>query len=254
MFAFHLFITASLPMGVPIEWNVLFVYSMFVLFGAHAEASPLDVAGSPMLVVLLAVGVLVGPVLGNLRPDRVSFLPGMRYYAGNWAASLWLFRRGTLDRLDEHLTATAKSVPHQLRLLYDQQTIDVVLGRLRAFRSMHLHGRALNALLPHAVDDLDAYEVHEGEGIAGVALGWNFGDGHLHHEQLLEALQEQCGFAPEDVRCAFLESQPFHRPWMHWRIVDAAEGQVAEGRIRVADLLDHQPVPAPGAIDVGRDA
>jgi hypothetical protein len=28
---------------------------------------------------------------------------------------------------------------------------------------------------------------------------------------------------------------------MHWRIVDAAQGQRAEGHIRVRDLLDMQP-------------
>ena len=40
--------------------------------------------------------VLVGlPVLGNFRPDLISFLPSMRYYAGNWATSQWLFRKDT---------------------------------------------------------------------------------------------------------------------------------------------------------------
>jgi len=28
---------------------------------------------------------------------------------------------------------------------------------------------------------------------------------------------------------------------MHWRIADAATGRVAEGHVRVADLLDIQP-------------
>ena len=32
------------------------------------------------------------PVLGNLLPEKISFLPSMRYYAGNWATSHWLFR------------------------------------------------------------------------------------------------------------------------------------------------------------------
>ena len=94
-----------------------------------------------------------------------------------------------------------------------------------------------------AVDDLDAYDVIEGEGIAGVVLGWNFGDGHLHDEQLLAAVQAQCGFASGDLRCVFLESQPAGKPWMHWRIVDAADGLVDQGHIRTTDLLDHQPWP-----------
>lgn len=250
MLSFHLFITSCFPMGVPIEWNVLFLYSMFVLFGEHAELSPLDVLDDPLLTVVLLAGILVGPVYGSLRPDRVSFLPAMRYYAGNWAASLWLWRAGTEARIDEGLTKTAKTLDRQLAVLYDEPMIRAVRGKLRAFRSMHLHGRALNAVLPRVVDDLDGYTIDEGEATAGIALGWNFGDGHLHHEQLLAAVQAECGLAPGDLRVLALESQPFHRPWMHWRILDAADGLVEEGHVVVADLLDHQPWPEPGAVDV----
>jgi hypothetical protein len=205
----------------------------------------------PLLVALFVIGLLVGPVLGNLRPDKVSFLPAMRYYAGNWAASLWLFRKGADKVLDERITKTAATIPEQLQALYDEDTIRAVAGKLRAFRSMHLHGRALNAVLPRAVDDLEAYDINEGEGTAGVLLGWNFGDGHLHHEQLLAAVQAECHFAPGDLRVLVLESQPAGKPWMHWRVVDAADGLREEGRIVVADLLDHQPFPEAGAIDVG---
>jgi hypothetical protein len=245
MVAFHAFITSCFPMGVPIEWNVLFVYSMFVLFGRYGDIGPWEVLDHPLLALLLLAGLVAGPVLGNLRPDRVSFLAGMRYYAGNWATSLWLFRRDAdvARRIDEQIPTTARTVENQLTLLYDDDTITAVTGKLRAFRSMHLHGRALNALLPRAVDDLEAYDVNEGEGLAGVVLGWNFGDGHLHHEQLLAAVQERCHFAPGELRCVFLESQPASKPWMHWRIVDAADGLVDEGRVLVADLLDHQPWP-----------
>ncbi len=260
MLLFHLFITSCFPMGVPIEWNVLFVYSMFFLFadlslGDHGAVDLADITGKPVVIVALAIGLLIGPVLGNLRPDKVSFLPGMRYYAGNWAASLWLFRkdgdgsdRSTL--LDERLTKTAGTINRQLAVLYDEDTIRAVNGKLRAFRSMHLHGRALNALLPTVVDDLEAYAVNEGEGTAGVVLGWNFGDGHLHHEQLLAAVQAECGFAPGDLRVLALESQPAGKPWMHWRVLDAADGLRAEGRVVVADLLAHQPWPETGAIDL----
>ena len=262
MLLFHLFITSCFPMGVPIEWNVLFVYSMFFLFadlslGDHGAIALTDVTGKPIVLVALAIGLLVGPVLGNLRPDKVSFLPGMRYYAGNWAASLWLFRKDAdggdcSTVLDDRLTKTAATINRQLAVLYDEDTIRAVNGKLRAFRSMHLHGRALNALLPTVVDDLEAYAVNEGEGMAGVILGWNFGDGHLHHEQLLAAVQAECGFAPGDLRVLALESQPAGKPWMHWRVIDAADGLQAEGRVVVADLLAHQPWPETGAIDLHR--
>ncbi len=50
---------------------------------------------------------------------------------------------------------------------------------------MHAHGRALNGLLSRAADDIESYDVREGEVVAGVVLGYNFGDGHFHNEQLL---------------------------------------------------------------------
>ncbi|MDX1511780.1 MAG: DUF3556 domain-containing protein [Nitriliruptorales bacterium] len=252
MFSFHLFITSNFPMGVPLEWNVVFVYSMFVLFGAHPEFSPFDAFNEPLLGLLLVAGILVGPVYGSIRPDKISFLPSMRYYAGNWAASLWLIRPEFEETFDEKVIKTAPNLRAQIVRLYDDHTANLLQARVRAFRSMHLHGRALNALLNDVVDDVDDWLTFDGEGSAGIALGWNFGDGHLHHEQLLAALQARCGFEPDQLRIVYLESQPFHRPWCEWRYVDAAAGELDRGRVHVADLLDHQPWPEPGAINLRR--
>ena len=44
MLALHGYITSNVPMGVPIEWNVMVVYGGFALFWAHPEVSVLDVA------------------------------------------------------------------------------------------------------------------------------------------------------------------------------------------------------------------
>jgi hypothetical protein len=253
LLAFHTFITTSFPMGVPIEWNVLFVYSMFVLFGAHPEVAVTDLADAPVLLGLLVARILVGPVLGNLRPDLVSFLPSMRYYAGNWAASTWLFKPGAEAKLDEHLTKTAPTISRQLDILYDDDVAAALKGKVRAFRSMHLHGRIHNAVLNDVVDDPDAWEITDGEPIAGVALGWNFGDGHLHDEQFLAVLQARCGFGSGEVRMIAVESQPFHRPTLRWRYVDAVDGVLASGVVDVNDLLDHQPFPEPGSVPLHLD-
>ena len=153
-------------------------------------------------------------MLGNFRPDMVSFLPSMRYYAGNWATSQWLFRKGSgaEERLDERIDeAGADVVGEQLAEFYDRETADFLLYKGLAFRSMHSHGRALNGLLPRAVDDVEDYDVREGELISGVVLGWNFGDGHFHDQQLLEAVQERCEFEPGELRVVTLESQPAQR-------------------------------------------
>ena len=246
MVTFHLLILTSFPLGVPLEWNVFFIYAGLALFGAHAEVRPWEI-GSPVLWVVLAVALVVLPVVGNLRPDKVSFLPSMRYYAGNWACGQWLLRPGALERIDDALPTVAHSPRRQVTRLYGPGVFEVVLGRTQAFRSMHLHGRALNSVLPVAVADLggepalEGYEIVDGELVAGLVLGWNFGDGHLHHEQLLAAVQRACDFAPGEVRAVLLESQPAGSAWMRWRVVDAATGVVASGRVRVADLLDAQP-------------
>ena len=115
------------------------------------------------------------------------------------------------------------------------------MEKVLAFRAMHSHGRALNALLARAVDDVDAYHVRDGEIISGIVAGWNFGDGHFHHHQLLEAVQEQCAFDEGDVRVVFLESQPAHVQRQRYRIYDAAAGLLEEGWVEVAEMVRRGP-------------
>lgn len=250
MVVFHSIILTSFPLGVPLEWNVFFIYSGLVLFGAHAEVHFWSI-DSPLLIAVLLACLVVVPVVGNLRPDKVSFLMAMRYYAGNWGTSLWLWRPSALVKLDERITKAVDLPRQQLEGLYGEGAYELTLGRVQAFRSMHLHGRALNQLLPQAIADLqedevaakglDAFEVIDGELVAGIALGWNFGEGHLHDERLLAALHDQCGFAPGELRCVFLESQPAGKSTLHWRIADASTGQIAEGVVSARGLLDIQP-------------
>ena len=55
------------------------------------------------------------------------------------------------------------------------------------------------------------------------------GDGHMHNEQLLEAVQKRCGFAPGELVLVHMESQPLLRQRIAYRIVDAAVGQLEAG-------------------------
>ncbi|MCA9699184.1 MAG: DUF3556 domain-containing protein, partial [Myxococcales bacterium] len=176
----------------------------------------------------------------------VSFLLAMRYYAGNWPVSIWLFRGESHRRL-ERLCKSSGWIEDQLGRLYDEATRIVLFSKVLAFRLMHLHGRALGKLLPRAVDDLDERTYVDGELIAGLVLGWNFGDGHLHNEQLLRAVQAQCDFEPGELRCLMLESQPLGRSRLRWRIVDAATGPIEEGELTVAELRSGQPWSGFGA-------
>jgi len=240
MVIFHLHILSTFPLAVPLEWNIFMIFGVLFLFG-HYGATPFSTVDDPLLLALLALVCVGLPVLGNFRPDLVSFLPSMRYYAGNWATSQWLFRKGSEAKLDEHLTKPAAIVTEQLAKSYDAELIDVLVHKGLAFRSMHSHGRALNGLVQRAVDDVEEYDVREGELVAGVVLGYNFGDGHFHDQRLLAAIQERCRFAPGEVRVVVLESQPAHVQRQRYRIFDAASGLVEEGFVNVADMAERQP-------------
>lgn len=240
MLMLHGFIVSTVPMGVPLEWNVMVVYGAFFLFtGEHAAVSPL--ATEPWwLAAFVAVWAIGLPVLGNLKPAWVSFLLSMRYYAGNWPNSVWLFE-GESHRKLHRLTKTAPWLYDQLAPFYDRKTAVGIVGKVVAFRLMHLHGRVLGHVLPRAVDDLTRYQWLDGELVAGLALGWNFGDGHLHAEQLLAALQAQCGFEEGEVRVVMIESQPIQRQALAYRVHDAKTGLIEAGEVPVSVLRDKQP-------------
>ncbi|NRB54105.1 MAG: DUF3556 domain-containing protein, partial [Saprospiraceae bacterium] len=242
MFGFHLYITSSIPMGVPLEWNVIMVYGAFVLFGAHADVWAFSVQ-DPMLIAILAGSLLLLPILGNLFPERISFLLSMRYYAGNWAYSAWLFKGDAEEKLDDHIKKVSQTVGKQLDGFYEKSVSELLISKVIAFRHMHLHGRALHELLPKAVDDIEEYTYRDGELVAGVVLGWNFGDGHLHGTQLLSSIQQRCQFESGELRCVMVESQPLFKPYMAWKIVDAKDGVIETGKANVKALLEEQPWP-----------
>jgi hypothetical protein len=238
MLFLHTFITSNVPMGVPLEWNVMMVYGGFFLFWKHADVSIGAMTPAVTLVVLTMCVLL--PMFGNLFPGKVPFLLAMRYYAGNWAYSVWFFRHGSHRRL-ERLTKSSAWVYDQLGRLYDEATCVGVVGKVMAFRLMHLHGRALSELLPKALPRFEDYEWMDGEIVAGMVLGWNFGDGHLHNEQLLRAVQSQCAFEEGELRCIMVESQPLGQRTLHYRIHDAKSGPLEQGDLDVRTLRARQP-------------
>jgi hypothetical protein len=245
MVIFHLNILSNLPMGVPLEWNVFFIFSVFYLFGHYGAIHAVDLH-SPLLLAILIVALAVVPIAGNLFPQKVSFLPAMRYYAGNWATSVWCFRAGAEDKMEASIVKSSALVVNQLAKLYDAATAEIMSDKTSAFRAMHTHGRALNGLLPRAIDNEADYKVREGEIVAGPLVGWNFGEGHLHNEQLLEAVQRRCHFEEGDVRVIVLEGQPIHTQRQWYRILDAKAGVMEAGYVEVADMLTRQPWPEPG--------
>ena len=70
----------------------------------------------------------------------------MRYYAGTWAYSIWLFKDDAKLKVDEHVTKTSPSVEWQLSVLYDDHTYKSMLSRLIGFRMLHTPSRLINRL------------------------------------------------------------------------------------------------------------
>jgi hypothetical protein len=183
------------------------------------------------------------PILGNLRPDLVSFLPAMRQYAGNWCGSIWAFAPGAEDKIDEHVVKPALTTRKQLAAAgLGQAAADLTFGTSLCFRSLYPHGRALNSIIiKYLGEDIDTYGLFEAEGMGGAVLGWNFGDGHLYGPRLIQALQRRCGFDPGEWIVAYIESQPIHRQSQDYLVIDAAIGVIECGTVRIADLVVEQP-------------
>ena len=155
MASFHAFISLNNPNGMPIEWNILMAYGGVFLVGFHPEASLWALGQSPLLLTFLVFSLVLVPLFGNFFPAHVSFLLSMRYYAGNWAYNIWLFKTGgSLDKLDR-LKKSAGTMADQLEALgQDEETAHLANTMTMASRFMHFEGRPLLEMLPRAVDDI----------------------------------------------------------------------------------------------------
>ncbi len=243
MVCFHLGILAAIPMGVPLEWNVFMIFGVLSLFVAHADLGLRDVNNAWAVALLFAISAGT-VVLGNLFPRKVSFLPGMRYYAGNWDTTLWCLKPSAEEKIARGIVAIASMPAAQLERFYgspEAAQIPIYMGY--AFRGFNTHGRALFSLAHRAMADgsEDDYSLTDGERICSTAVGWNFGDGHMTNEQLIEALQQRCGFEPGEVRVVILDAQPIHRQTQAYRLVDATTGVFERGHVKVADMVARQP-------------
>jgi hypothetical protein len=243
MIVFHLNILLAFPMGVPLEWNVFMIFGILWLFVAHARLGLSDLT-NPLPVAVLFVIIAGTVVIGNLYPRKVSFLPGMRYYAGNWDTTLWCVKPSADEKFRTGSRALGPMYHLQLERLYKNKEETLVPIHLAfAFRGMNTHGRALFTLAHRAMAgyDEDDYNLCEGEILCAMVLGWNFGDGHMHNECLIEALQQRCGFEPGEVRVVILDAQPIQKQTQEYRLVDAATGEFERGYIDVDDMVTTQP-------------
>jgi hypothetical protein len=242
MLCFHFGILSSIPMGVPLEWNVFMMFCVLALFVGHAPVGLTDMTTPlPVLLFLVVAGTVV---VGNLFPRKVSFLPGMRYYAGNWDTTLWCVKRSATEKIEKDIVSIASMPQTQMERYYGSpETAQMYLYMGYAFRAFNTHGRAMFTLAHRAMagQNEDDYVLTDGERICSTAIGWNFGDGHMHNEQLIAAMQERCHFEPGEVRILILDAQPIHKQRQEYRLVDPATGEFERGYVNVADMVTRQP-------------
>jgi hypothetical protein len=106
---------------------------------------------------------------------------------------------------------------------------------------MHSQGRGLFSVLLNHFPDLDQRRVREAEFLCNSLIGFSFGDGHLHGEDLINAVQSRVGFAPGELTVVWAESQPVHKDFQRYKLIDAALGVIEEGTWKVADAVREQP-------------
>lgn len=123
MVGLHFYIISAFPLAVPLEWNVLFSFAtVFLFLGFPAwDGYAVGDMSSPWLALGIAAALLFFPVLGNFRPDKVSFLPSMRQYAGNWACSVWAFAPGAEAKLDRVRRLSANQIDQFIGYGYEPQ-------------------------------------------------------------------------------------------------------------------------------------
>jgi hypothetical protein len=64
-------------------------------------------------------------------------------------------------------------------------------------------------------------------------IGFNFGDGHLHNEDLIAAVQRQAAFEPGELVVVWVESQAWGSKVQHYKVIDAALGVIERGTWKV---------------------
>ncbi|MCZ4498809.1 MAG: rane protein [Marmoricola sp.] len=244
MVTFHVFITSLFPLAVPLEWNIFYAFAAVFLFVGFDAADGYAVGdfSHGWMFPVIAVALLFFPVLGNLRPDLVSFLPSMRQYAGNWASATWVMGPGIEERLNELPKPAPNQTDQLVAMGYDADFSEIMIQKAMAWRAMHSQGRGLYSVITREFgDDVERYTLREAEFVCNTLVGWNFGDGHLHDEGLINAVQKRLQFAPGELVVVYVESQPIHKKTQDYRIIDAAVGVVERGTWLVSDAVAEQP-------------
>jgi hypothetical protein len=87
-------------------------------------------------------------------------------------------------------------------------------------------------------EDIDTYTLREAEFSCNAVIGFNFGEGHFHDDQLINAIQKRCQFAPGEFIVVWVESEPMGNGRQQYFVMDAAVGVVERGSWSVVDCVN----------------
>lgn len=243
MWMLHAFIISTIPLAVPLEWNVFFGFCVAFLFANFPAGGGYGLGDMDPILLAGVVAFAWAPiVVGAIWPQHVSFLIGMKQYAGNWASTTWSFRdKEKEDRLNERIVKAADNQIDQIEPIFGKEISEIFIQKAMAFRMMHPMGRMHITMHMRHTPDVDDRVLREGEFVSNTLTGWNFGDGHCHDERLVEAVQERCNYEPGDLLVVFTESQPMFSKKVQYRVIDAALGVVEKGWYHNDDAAEVQP-------------
>ena len=83
-------------------------------------------------------------------------------------------------------------------------------------------------------------------------IGFNFGDGHLHNEDLIAAVQTEAAFEPGELVVVWVESQAWGRQGAALQGHRRGPGVIERGTWKVADAVAEQPWLPNGPIPLTR--
>ena len=154
---------------------------------------------------------------------------------------MWAFAPGAEDKLNAVTRPAANQIDQLVALGYEPAVAEVTMQQTIAWRTMHSQGRGLFSLLIRRLPDIEARTVREAEFVCNSLIGFNFGDGHLHDEDPISAVQRRCGFEPGELIIVWVESQAVHSKVQDYKVIDAALGVIERGTWKVADAVPEQP-------------
>ena len=159
----------------------------------------------------------------------------------NWASATWAFAPGAEEKLNKVTRSAGNQVAQMVDFGWEPLEAEIFAQQALAWRSMHSQGRGLFSVLLKNLPDIDSRTVREAEVMCNTLIGFNFGCGHLHDEDLIRAVQDEAQFEPGELIVVWVESQPIHRRIQHYKVIDAALGVIERGTWNVEDVVKEQP-------------